>query len=121
MNSALWSIQGLLAALFLFAGSVKWVLPLDQMSGPVTLPLWFLRFIGACEILGALGLVLPGIFRIRKSLTPVAACGLAIIMIGAVVVTLIGGDVLPALIPLVVGLLTIFVAYNRWRQLNPQH
>jgi hypothetical protein len=48
-------------------------------------------------------------------LTPLAAAGLAIIMIGATAITLAGGDVAPALIPLVVGLLAAFVAYGRWR------
>src|SRR5437879_11590246 len=60
MNVALWIVQGLLAALFLFAGGAKLVLPLDQMAGPVALPGWFLRFLGVAEVLGALGLVLPG-------------------------------------------------------------
>src|SRR5882762_2650328 len=64
MNVARWIVQGLLAALFLFAGSAKLVLPLDQMAGPVALPGWFLRFIGVAEVLGALGLVLPGLLRI---------------------------------------------------------
>ena len=51
----------------------------------------------------------------RPNLTPLAAAGLVIIMIGATVVTLAGGDLAPALIPLVVGLLAAFVAYGRWR------
>jgi hypothetical protein len=67
------------------------------------------------EVLGAIGLILPGLVRIRPGLTPLAAAGLMIIMIGATVITLAGGDVAPALIPLVVGLLLAFVAYGRWR------
>src|SRR2546429_7669316 len=85
-NVALWIVQGLLATLFLFAGGAKLVLPLDQMAGPVALPGWFLRFIGVAEGLGALGLVLPGLLRIRPGLTPPAATGLVIIMIGATIV-----------------------------------
>ena len=118
MNVALWIIQVLLAALFLFAGSMKLVLPLEQMAGPVAFPLWLLRFIGICEVLGGLGLILPCAFRIRKGLTPLAACGLVLIMIGAIVVTLIGGLIVPAVISLVVGLLAAFVAYGRRLQLN---
>src|SRR5213594_1038887 len=114
-NVALWIVQGLLAALCLFAGGAKLVLPLDQMTGPVALPGWFLRFLGVAEVLGAIGLILPGLLRIRPGLTPLAAAGLVIIMIGATVLTLAGGDVAPALIPLVVGLLSAFVAYGRWR------
>ena len=115
MNVALWVVQGLLAALFLFAGGAKLVLPLDQMAGPVALPGWFLRFIGAAEVLGALGLILPGLLRIRPGLTPLAAAGLVIIMIGAIAVTLRGGDLVAAVISLVVGVLAAFVAYGRWR------
>src|SRR5437660_8717632 len=115
MNVALWIVQGLLAALFLFAGGAKLVLPLDQMAGPVALPGWFLRFLGVAEVLGALGLVLPGLLRIRAGLTPLAAAGLVIIMIGATVVTLAGGMVAVALMNLVVALLAAFVTYGRWR------
>ena len=117
MTYALWIVQGLLAALFLFAGGMKLVLPIEQMTGPMPLPFpgWFLRFIGVAEALGGLGLILPGLLRIRPGLTPLAAAGLVIIMIGATVITLMGGQVAPALIPLFVGLLAVFVAYGRWR------
>ncbi len=67
------------------------------------------------EVLGAIGLILPGLLRIRPDLTPLAAVGLVIIMIGATALTLAVGDVVPALIPLGVGLLLVFVAYGRWR------
>jgi len=114
-NVALWIVQGLLAALFLFAGGAKLVLPLDQMVGPVALPGWFLRFLGVAEVLGALGLVLPGLLRIRSGLTSLAAAGLVIIMIGATAVTWTGGMVAVALMNVVVALLAAFVAYGRWR------
>jgi hypothetical protein len=115
MNVTLWIVQGLLAALFLLAGGAKLVLPLDQMAGPVALPGWFLRFLGVAEVLGAFGLVLPWLLRIRPGLTPLAAAGLVIIMIGATVVTLVGGMLAVALMDLVVALLAAFVAYGRWR------
>ncbi|MBI2202541.1 MAG: DoxX family protein [Candidatus Rokubacteria bacterium] len=115
MTYALWVVQALLAALFVFAGGMKLVLPLDQMQGPVPLPGAFMRFLGAAELLGGLGLVLPGLVRVQPMLTPLAAAGLVVIMIGAVVITLLGGDVLLAAIPLVVGLLLVFVAWGRWR------
>jgi uncharacterized membrane protein YphA (DoxX/SURF4 family) len=121
MTYVLWIVQGLLALIFLFAGGMKLVLPLEVMTEQMPLPLpgWFLRFIAVAEVLSALGLILPGLFGIRPGLTPLAASGLVIIMIGATVLTLAGGDVAPALIPLVVGLLSAFVAYGRWR-LAPQ-
>jgi len=115
MTYALWIVQVLLALLFLFAGGMKLVLPIEEMTKEIVLPGMFLRFIGVAEVLGALGLILPGLLRIRPGLTPLAAAGLVIIMIGATVLTLAGGDVAPALIPLVVGLLSVFVAYGRWR------
>ena len=115
MNRALWIVQILLAALFLFGGVMKLVLPLERMAGPVEFPGWFLRFIGVAETLGGIGLILPSVLRIKPGLTPLAACGLVIIMIGAVVITLPTMGVVQALLPLVVGLLAAFIAYGRWR------
>jgi hypothetical protein len=115
MNRALWIVQGLLALIFGFAGGMKLVLPLESLTAQMPLPGLFVRFIGVAEVLGAIGLILPGLLRIRPSLTPLAAAGLVIIMIGATVLTLAAGDVVPALISLVVGLLAAFVAYGRWR------
>jgi hypothetical protein len=115
VNRVLWVVQALLALVFLFAGGTKLVLPLEAMQGPVELPGWFLRFLGVAEVLGALGIILPGLLGIRPGLTPLAAAGLVVIMVGAVTVTLIGGDGLLALIPLIVGLLAVFVLYGRWR------
>lgn len=90
---------------------------LTQQSTPnqVMLPVWFIRFIGVCEFLGGLGLLLPGLLKTRQYLTPLAALGLAIIMIGAVVFTLINGAIQIALVNVVILLLLLFVAYARWR------
>lgn len=117
MNYTLWIIQVLLALLFLWAGVVKLVTPIEEMLKQMELPLpgLFLRFIGVCEVLGALGLVLPPLLGIRPGLTPLAAAGLVVIMIGATVVTLMTGAVAMALMPLIVGLLAALVAYGRWR------
>ena len=115
-NVLLWWVQGLLAALFLFAGIAKLVLPLASLGSAVPLPGGFLRFIGVAEVLGAIGLILPGLLRILPALTPVAAAGLVVIMTGATVVTALGGSLAPALFPLVVGLLAGSVAYGRWRE-----
>src|SRR5256885_16233737 len=115
-RSTLFPYTTLFRSLFLFAGGAKLPISLDQMAGPVALPGWFLRFLGVAEVLGALGLVLPGLLRIRPGLTPLASAGLVIIMIGATVVTWVGGMVAVALINLVVALLAAFVAYGRWRR-----
>jgi uncharacterized membrane protein YphA (DoxX/SURF4 family) len=117
-SGILWGVQGLLAALFLFAGGMKLVMPLDMMKGPVELPGLLLRFIGVVEVLGALGLILPELLKIKRILTPLAAAGLVIIMTGATVITLIGGDVAPAAVPFVVGVLAATVAYGRWQPVS---
>ena len=115
MTYALWIAQGLLAIIFLFTGGMKLVLPIEELTKQMPLPGWFVRFIGVAEVLGGIGLILPGLLRIRPGLTPLAAAGLVIIMIGATAFTLATSDVAMALIPLVVGILAAFVAYGRWR------
>ena len=114
MRVSLWVIQSLLAALFVFAGAMKFVTPVEEMTKNSPLPAAFLYFIGVAEVLGGFGLVLPGLFRIREGLTPLAAAGLTIIMVGAVSVSLPLG-VSAALVPFVTGVLTAFVAYRRWK------
>ncbi len=112
---ALWIIQGLLAALFLFAGGTKLLTPSDALAAMMPLPVAFVKFIGVCEVLGAFGLVLPAALGIRRELTALAAAGLLVIMIGATVLTpmLMAGDVVLTAIPAVVGVLAGVVAYGR--------
>ncbi|MFI5235682.1 MAG: DoxX family protein [Gemmatimonadales bacterium] len=113
-NVTLWVLQSLLAALFLFAGGVKLAVPLATLAKMSTLPATFLRFIGVCEVLGALGLILPGLLGIKRGLTPVAAAGLVAIMIGAVTVTVATMGLAPAIFPLIVGVLAATVVRWRW-------
>lgn len=94
---------------------MKLVLPAEQLQGPVALPDLLLRFIGVCEVLGAVGLILPRLTSIMPILTPLASLGLTIILVGAVVITLMSDSLAMALVPGVVGLLCLFVAYGRWR------
>ncbi len=120
MHILLWIFQILLALTFLFAGGTKLFLPTEvlmSMGSPnqVVLPGWFIKFIGLCEVLGALGLILPGVFHRRQYLTPIAAAGLFIIMIGAVIVTIMGDGVALASSPFIIGVLCLFVAYGRWK------
>jgi hypothetical protein len=115
MTYVLWIVQVLLALIFLFAGGMKLVLPVEELTEQFPLPGLFVRFIGVAEVLGALGLLLPGLTGIRPGLTPLAAAGLVVIMIGATVITFVTMDAALALIPLVVGLLAASVAYGRWR------
>src|SRR5215510_3809749 len=113
MTYTLWIIQGLLALLFLWAGGIKLVLPIEAMTEQMPLPGAFLRFIGFAEVLGALGLILPGLTRIHQELTPLAASGLVIIMIGASVVSVMIGGLVSALFPMIIGLLLLFILYGR--------
>jgi len=115
LNVALWTVQVLLSLLYLFSGGTKLTLPIEEMTKDVQMPGWFLRFIGMAEVLGALGLVLPGLTGVKPGLTPLAAAGLTIIMIGATVITMKTMGIGIGLIPLAVGLLVAFVAYGRWR------
>jgi DoxX-like family len=120
MNILLSILQVLLALTFLFSGGIKLVLPTEtlmSMGSPnqVVLPGLFLKFIGLCEVLGALGLILPGVFHRKQYLTVLAAAGLLILMIGAVIVTIMGDGVAMAVSPFIVGVLCLFVAYGRWK------
>ncbi|HKY31357.1 MAG TPA: DoxX family protein [Candidatus Polarisedimenticolia bacterium] len=115
LNAGLWIAQVILSALFLFAGGMKLVLPIDSMEGPVQIPPLMLRLVGLAEVLGGLGLILPGVTRIAPWLTPLAAGGLVAIMIGAVVITLAAAPAAYAVTPVLTGLLAAFVAYGRWR------
>jgi uncharacterized membrane protein YphA (DoxX/SURF4 family) len=119
MNILLWILQVLLALLFLFAGGSKLIMSTEALSqalaNQVMPSVSFIRFIGVCEFLGGLGLVLPGLLKTRQYLTPLAALGLAIIMIGAVVFTIINGHIPAAIFNFVLVLLLLFIAYARWR------
>jgi hypothetical protein len=119
VSVGLWIVQVLLSGLFLFAGGMKLVLPIEAMTTEqMALPEPFLRFIGVAEVLGGLGLILPGLLRIRPGLTPLAAAGLVVIMVGA---TVLSASIDPAMasVPLISGLLASVVVYGRTK-LAPQ-
>src|SRR5215211_2443497 len=116
LGTVLWIVQGLLALFFaLGSGAPKLFLPLDTLPMPMPLPELFLRFVGVAEVLGGLGLVLPGLLHIRPGLTPLAAAGLVLVTIGATVYQLAAGQPGNAVFAVVVGLIAAFVAYGRWR------
>lgn len=109
----LWISQTVLAALFLFAGVTKLTMALGPVAQMTGLPVMFLRFIATVEILGAVGLVLPGLLRIQRVLTPLAAIGLVGVMTGATILTATSMGVVPALFPAVVGTLLVAVIRGR--------
>ena len=119
MNRALWIVQGLLGLFFaLGSGVPKLLLPPETLPMPIPLPHAFMLFIGVAEVLGGLGLILPGLLRIRTGLTLLAAAGLVLVTIGATAYQLAAGQPESAVFAAVVGLLCAFVGYGRW-QLAP--
>jgi uncharacterized membrane protein YphA (DoxX/SURF4 family) len=116
VHYTLWTFQILLALLFLFAGIMKLVTPVEKLTAQAPqFSATFLRFIGVVEVLGGLGMVLPGLLKIKTGLTPLAAVGLVLLMIGAVVVSYQAMGLKGVAVPLVTGLVAAFVAYGRWR------
>jgi putative oxidoreductase len=118
MNIALWLVQALLALVFLMAGGMKLFLPIDQlvangMDSIGTTPIWLIRFIGLSEFAGALGLILPAALRIQPRLTPIAAGALAFVMVLAVGTHVMLGEMDKLAAPIVIGLLSAFVAWGR--------
>ena len=119
MNIALWIVQVLLALFFLMAGSSKLMTPVDELAQQMgwvnDFPTWLPTFIGAVEVLGALGLILPAATRIQPILTALAADGLATIMLLAAIFHISRGEFGPVGLNVVLLLLAGFVAYGRWK------
>jgi len=120
MNTALWIAQGLLAAIFLFAGGIK----VSQRKVTLRFKIgeWvddvtdgFINFVGTFEILGALGLVLPILLNTLPVLTPTAAAGLSISMIGAMMVHNRRKEYKELAIALVLLLLCLFIVIGRFK------
>ncbi|GAA4083947.1 DoxX family protein [Nocardioides kongjuensis] len=119
MNLVVWIVTGLLAALFLMSGSMKLAKSKEQiladprMGWAETMPAGLIKVIGASEVLGALGLVLPGALEVATVLVPAAAIGLAVIMALAVVTHLRRGERQTALFNAFLLALAVFVAVER--------
>ncbi|MGW6982132.1 DoxX family protein [Streptomyces sp. NPDC054932] len=96
MNIAYWTVAGLLALFYFYAGTLKVIRSRDQLRPMMAwvdrIPLPALRALGAVEILGAAGLLLPPLTGIAPSLAPAAAIGFALLQIGAIAVHLSGRD-----------------------------
>ena len=112
-NILLWVAQGVVAALFLFTGVIKLTMPIAILAQVSKLPGAFMRFIAVAELVGALGLVLPGLLRIKPGLTPLAAACLLIIMIGATFLTAANQGIAAATLPFVVGGLLVVIMRGR--------
>ncbi len=119
MNIALWIVAGLLAAAFLAAGGLKLSQPKEKLASSGLA--WVEDFspgqvkgIAAVEVLGALGLILPAVTGIAKVLVPVAAVGLAIVMVGATITHARRKENQGILVTVVLLLLAVFVAWGRF-------
>lgn len=119
MNILLWVVAGLLALAFLAAGAMKLTRPKAQLAESGLA--WVEDFtpgavkgIGAVEVLGALGLVLPAVTGIAPVLVPLAATGLALTMVGAAVVHVRRGETRMIVVNVVLLLLAAFVAWGRF-------
>lgn len=117
MSTVLWICQGLLAAIFLVSGSLKISQPRERLiatgqTGIALFPMPIVRFTAFCELLGVVGILLPRLTGVVPVLTPLAAIGLGVVMIGAASSHLRLGEPLNALIN--VGILAVcgFVAYG---------
>lgn len=120
MNTVLWVVAALLAAAFLFSGLFKLAQSREKYIATQNwaegAPRWAPHAIGALEVLGALGVVLPAMADIAPVLVPLAATGLALVMICAVAMHLRRGEI-PALAPS--GVLLILAAVVAWGRFGP--
>ncbi|MFW5470687.1 DoxX family protein [Knoellia sp. CPCC 206435] len=117
MDIALWVVAALLAVVFLGAGVTKLMLPKDALyEKKMTYVEDFsdgqMKGIGALELLGALGLILPAFVDGLEWLVPLAATGLFLVMVGAVLTHIRRKEAFVP--PLVLGLLAAFVAIGRF-------
>jgi uncharacterized membrane protein YphA (DoxX/SURF4 family) len=120
VNAALWTVAAVLATVFVFAGCNKLLIPRAKLAqapgGGWTLDFspGFIKVLGGLEVLGAAGLILPGLLHVVPVLVPVAAACLAILMTGAAVVVLRRREYLHVLVDLVYLALALFVAVGRF-------
>jgi uncharacterized membrane protein YphA (DoxX/SURF4 family) len=117
LTVTLWVVQVALAALFGMAGLMKLTQPVDALAASLpwvtSVPEMLVRFIGAAEFAGALGLILPSLTRIQPRLTALAALGLAVVMVLASAFHLTRGEASMLPMNLVIGLLALSVAWGR--------
>ena len=119
MNVVLWVIAGLLALAFLASGGIKVIQSKEKLAGmgmgwASDFPAGGVKAIGALEVLGAIGLILPALLGIATVLVPFAALGLGLTMIGAIVVHLRRGENSAIGAPIVLLLLSAFVLWGRF-------
>jgi uncharacterized membrane protein YphA (DoxX/SURF4 family) len=119
LNISLWIAQVVLGGMFLMAGFMKISSPIEELAVTVPwakdLPLQVVRFIGTTELSGALGLLLPSLFRIKPVLTPTAASGLVIIMLMAAIFHITRSEFPAIAFNATLGLVAAFIAWGRFK------
>lgn len=121
MNIALWIVQFLLAAFFGMAGfghAIRYEQTAATIPWVAATPKLLVVFIGTCEMLGALGVLLPWLTGRSRQLTPLAAAGLALIMLLAVPFHLVRNEAFALVFLVPVAAMAVFVAWGRWRMLK---
>jgi len=120
LRIGLWVAQIVLAVMFGMAGVMKSTMPIaelaEKMGWPGAIPPALVRFIGVSELAAAIGMVLPAATRIRPQLTPLAAAGLVVVMVLAVLFHLSRGELGALPFNFGLGALAAFVAWGRWKK-----
>ncbi|HEU5318745.1 MAG TPA: DoxX family protein, partial [Chloroflexota bacterium] len=115
INVGLWVLQVFFGLFFILAsGAPKFFAPQEVLNMPIVLSREFLIFIGTCEVLGGLGLILPGLTRRRPEVTPVAAFMLTLLTLCATTYQLLGRQPESAVFAVGVGLVCALIGYARW-------
>lgn len=121
LNIIIWTVQTVLALVFLLVGSAKIFMPIQELSSQMffvtDVPKMLTRFIGIAEVLGGLGLILPSIFQVKPFLTPLAALGLLTIMILAIGFHIYRGEYIMIGFNMLIGAIAIYVAWARYKKL----
>ena len=120
LNVTLWLLQILLGGFWIMAGYSHALMPFDEIAKQATwmnqVPRWLSMFIGFAELTGGLGLILPSAMHVKPWLTPLAALGLATIMLLAGVFHVMRGEASVIAFHVVQVALLLFVAWGRWRK-----
>ncbi len=118
MNTTLWIVQGIGAAMFIMAGIMKSFSPMEKLNTSVPWSKDFsagtVRFVGLSELLGGIGLMLPMLTGIVPILTPIAAAALAFIMICAAIYHARKNEMKAIGMNFILFAITAFIAYGRF-------
>lgn len=124
LNVILWIAQVVLAVMFIMAGFIKTTMPIEQLSSSLPwtkdVPLWLVRFIGTSEFLGALGLILPSLLRIKPILTPFATLGIIAIMVMAAIFHVMRTEFSGVVFTVILASVAAFIGWGRWKKVPIQ-